>query len=101
MIGVELSAALPADRGAAYRPRSVLRNRESAAQTMSAGAALSAANAALVALIQKRSSAAMAISIVNLMPGFLRKLSGYRHFSFVYITNIGTLRFACTGPVLA
>ena len=67
VIGVELSATLALDRRTARRGRSALRDAEGTTQAVGALAALPAAKAALVALMQTTSNAAAAISIVNLM----------------------------------
>ena len=76
VIGVEFTAALPLDRGAARGRRGILGNAEGTAEAVGALPALPAAKAALVALMQTTKSAAAAISIINFMARFSSR--GYR-----------------------
>jgi hypothetical protein len=80
IVGVELSAALTLDRRAAGGGRALAGTLKEQLNPSALLPALPAAKAALVALMQITSSAAVAISIVNLMAGSSPKLS--RSLSF-------------------
>ena len=103
IIRVELSAALPLDRGAARGGRGALATLKEQLKPSALRPALPAAKAALETLMQMTRSAAATISMINLMAASLLKLLHAIASAFGRIHSIKMPARECReiGPVLA